>query len=124
MKRLEHKIKWALVTKFLKVTKSTPQQLLDWLEWGFKNVNKDEFICHKEMYIEGKYFIAESRHSGNDFKMSREEHGIIDVPVLITSLSEYETHIAYPARIWRKLQCDEEFRKEMIDKFKKHYKLK
>ncbi len=72
MQRLEHKIKWALVTKFLKVTKSTPQQLLDWLEWGFKNVNKYEFICVKERYLGGKDFIADYHHSEDDFEIGEE----------------------------------------------------
>ena len=119
---LKHKIRWALVTKFLKVTESTPQQLLDWLEWVFKNVPKYEFICLIKLYLD-KYFIDDSFDETIFIEKSCIDRLEVCIPSLITGLY-YKEQLYAAALLWDKLHDDIEFRKEMIDKFKKHYKLK
>jgi hypothetical protein len=116
---LNAKIKWARVTKFLKVTNSTPQQLLDWLEEGFKN--KHAFICNSNLYL-GKYYLYDSvvrDDVGNDIIVKNGYYNRTHcyVPTLITNT-------LFMANLWNSLNTDKEFRKDMIDKFKKHYKLK
>lgn len=126
MKRLEHKIRWALVTKFLKVTKSTPQQLLDWLKWGFRYVPIQSFICNRKLYLDKHHITKATRYTidgSYDNAFEVDSFNTVYIPELVTGLNLNSDYVP-PAELWYQLNNDKKFRKEMIDKFKKHYKLK
>jgi len=113
MEKFKNEVKWKVIDDLLEKTDSTPRELLDWLEWGFENVEQGAFICNEAEY-KNKYYIADT------VSFLREDETIIKIGVIITGGAEPY----YPSAVWGKLLTDMHFREVMIARFKKHYKLK
>ncbi len=115
-KYLKNRINWKVVDSLLEQTGSTPQQLLDWLEWGFENVDSS-FICNVRLYLD-KYCITDS-----DSMYANKGGKYITLPSVITG-TDSDGVLFPPSIVWTELRDNIEFRNTMIARFKKHYKLK
>ena len=119
--KVKNRIKWKVIDKLLEETESSPWDLLDWLEWGFENVGREEFICHRKLYL-GKFYIE----WGCDAGIHTDSDDEIDVfcSNIFTGSRPSAGELSSPAAAWHILQTDLDFRTTMIKRFKKHYKLK
>ena len=122
MNRTDNRIKWKVVDKILEETKSTPQQLLDWLEWGFSNLESYNWLCLKKLYL-GKYFIETEGDREYISNKEPKDRIYIFTPTIITGKNQ-DGETFCPATTWGTLITDLDFRGAMIARFKKHYKLK
>lgn len=122
MTEIKNRIKWKVVDKILEETESTPQQLLEWLEWGFENIESHchNYICVKKLYLD-KYFLDTAEFKG--YRDNSEKRIYIYLPRILTREDRWGEEFT-PATTWTNLRDNLEFRNEMVRRFKKHYKLK
>jgi len=118
---IKNRINYKVIDKILEETKSTPRQLLVWLEWGFKYVHKADYICTGKLYLDKYFFRGEGEEEYVD-KIEEERVNIFIPPVFIDTEEHPMPRI--PASIWTYLNACPEPRNIMIARFKKHYKLK
>ncbi len=115
---VKNRIKWKVVDQLLEETKSSPRDLLDWLEWGFGNIdNNGSHICNVRLYLD-KYYITDE-----DSVFVGRGSQYITLPEIMTGRYQMSLDLI-PSTVWLTLSSDLEFRKVMISRFKKHYKLK
>lgn len=124
---IKNRIKWKVVDSLLEQTESTPRELLDWLEWGFKHIDGvvNTFLCNNRLYLD-KYYITNkcdlSMHIHPN-GLILEDKSVIRVPDILTGESP-TGNTFNPAVFWVSFQKDKDFRAEVITQYKKHYKLK
>lgn len=124
MKKHTFRIRWKILDEIFKLTKSKPQDMLNWIEKGLTNIKNDAFICNETRYM-NKYILK------NNFeKVSRitdfddpDYIWLWSLPFVISDLYGRMIYLS-SASIWSLLLKEPRFREDILKRFKKHYKLR
>jgi hypothetical protein len=59
---MSYTIRWKTLDQVFKLTKSTPQDMLDWINQGLIDLRTGDFICNESHYL-GKYFFETQKET-------------------------------------------------------------
>ena len=104
------RIRWSVVDSLLEVTKSTPAQLLNWLE---TSPLSSRFPCKNHKYL-GKYNLLASLFQLKAF-MYHDDEWDVYVPYVSTGVTIFV--------FWDIWRSNPKFRDQLTKSFKKRYKL-